>query len=139
MIGPGLESFTAMAVHAEVTGDEVKVHRVDCAVDCGLVLNPDIARAQMEGAVIMGRGLALREEVKFRDGAVVTSNFHDYGILRLPEAPPEIHIEFIGLEQRPTGLGEPGVPTFAPALANAIHAASGKRHRALPLQPGRAA
>jgi len=130
------ESYTAMAVHAEVKGNDIRVLRVDCAVDCGLVLNPDIATAQMEGAVIMGLGLALRTEVKFRNGAVVNSNFHDYPVLRIQEAPLEIHVEFIGLEQRSTGLGEPGVPTFAPALAHAIYAASGKRYRSVPFQAG---
>lgn len=128
-------SFTAMTVHAEVDGDTIRVHRVDCAVDCGLVLNPDIARAQMEGAVIMGLGLALRTEVRFKDGAVVNGNYNDYPVLRIGEAPPVINIEFIGQDYRSTGLGEPGVPTFAPALANAIHAATGKRYRAVPFQP----
>ena len=129
------ESYVAMVVHAEVDGNTVHVHRVDCAVDCGLVLNPDIATAQMEGAVIMGIGLALYTEVQFKDGAVVNSNFHDYPVLRMSEAPPEIHVEFIGQEATPTGLGEPGVPTLAPALANAIFAASGQRHRSLPIRP----
>lgn len=129
------ESYTAMVVHAEVAGEEIRVHRVDCAVDCGLVLNPDIATAQMEGAVIMGLGLALRTEVRFRNGAVVNSNFHDYPVLRIHEAPPEIHVAFIGEQHRSTGLGEPGVPTFAPALANAIFAASGKRYRSVPFFP----
>jgi isoquinoline 1-oxidoreductase beta subunit len=125
-----------MAVHAEVDGDDIKVHRVDCAVDCGLVLNPDQARAQMEGAVIMGMGLALHTEVSFKDGAVVNSNFHDYPVLRIPEAPPEIHVHFTYTGARPTGLGEPGVPTFAPALVNAVYAASGKRYRSIPIRPG---
>ncbi|MEM9303152.1 MAG: molybdopterin cofactor-binding domain-containing protein [Pseudomonadota bacterium] len=128
------ESYTAMAVHAEVDGEKIKVHRVDCVVDCGLVLNPDIATAQMEGAVIMGLGLALKTEIRFKDGAVVNSNFHDYPVLRINEAPPEINVAFIGQENRSTGLGEPGVPTFAPALANAIYAASGKRYRSVPIQ-----
>ena len=70
-------SYVAMAVHVEVDGDNIKVHRVDCAVDCGLVLNPDIATAQMEGAVIMGVGLTLDTEMSFKKGAVVNSNFHD--------------------------------------------------------------
>jgi isoquinoline 1-oxidoreductase beta subunit len=128
-------SYTAMAVQAEVEDDAIRVHRVDCAVDCGLVLNPDIATAQMEGAVIMGLGLALRTEVRFKDGAVVNSNFHDYPVLRIDEAPAVINVEFIGQQYRSTGLGEPGVPTFAPALANAVFAASGKRYRAVPFQP----
>lgn len=129
------ESYLAMAVHAEVNGDDIQVHRVDCAVDCGLVLNPDQATAQMEGAVMMGMSLALYTEVSFRDGAVVNSNFHDYPILRTNEAPPEIHVHFANSHARPTGLGEPGVPTFAPALVNAIYAASGKRYRSLPIKP----
>jgi isoquinoline 1-oxidoreductase beta subunit len=128
------DSYVAMVVHAEVNGEEVKVHRVDCAVDCGLVLNPDIAVAQMEGAVIMGIGHALYTEVRFRDGAVVNSNFHNYSLVKINDAPAEINVEFIGQENRPTGLGEPGVPTLAPALINAIYAASGKRHRSIPIK-----
>jgi isoquinoline 1-oxidoreductase beta subunit len=128
------ESYVSMVVHAEVDGDDVKVHRVDCAVDCGLVLNPDIATAQMEGAVIMGLGLALNTEISFKDGAVVNSNFHNYPVLRIREAPLEINVAFIGQENSPTGLGEPGVPTLAPALTNAIYAASGKRHRSIPIK-----
>jgi isoquinoline 1-oxidoreductase beta subunit len=129
------ESYLAMAVHAQVDGDDIKVLRVDCAVDCGLVLNPDQATAQMEGAVMMGMSLALYTEVTFKDGAVVNSNFHDYPVLRIGEAPPEINVHFVDSGYRPTGLGEPGVPTFAPALVNAIHAASGVRYRSLPIKP----
>jgi isoquinoline 1-oxidoreductase beta subunit len=87
----------------------------------------------MEGAVIMGIGLALNTEIKFEDGAVVNSNFHDYPVARISNAPEEINVEFIGQENTSTGLGEPGVPTFAPALINAIFDASGKRHRSLPI------
>ncbi|HEY5775538.1 MAG TPA: molybdopterin cofactor-binding domain-containing protein, partial [Xanthomonadales bacterium] len=128
-------SYVAMAVHVEVNGKKITVHRVDCAVDCGLVLNPDIATAQMEGAVIMGVGLALNTGIDFKNGAVVNSNFHDYPVLRIGEAPAEINVSFIGQDVTPTGLGEPGVPTLAPALANAIFAASGKRYRSLPIKP----
>ena len=128
-------SYVAMVVHVEVKGDDITVHRVDCAVDCGMVLNPEIATAQMEGAVIMGTGLALNTEISFENGAVVNSNFHDYPVLRNSGAPAEINIAFINQETNPTGLGEPGVPTLAPALANAIFAASGKRYRSLPMQP----
>jgi isoquinoline 1-oxidoreductase beta subunit len=123
-----------MVVHAEVVGNEVTVHRVDCAVDCGLVLNPDIATAQMEGAVIMGIGLALNTEIRFKNGAVVNSNFHNYPVLRIKDAPEEINVSFINQHITPTGLGEPGVPTLSPALANAIFAASGKRYRSLPIK-----
>ncbi len=129
------ESYLAMAVHVALDGDNIRVLRVDCAVDCGLVLNPDQARAQMEGAVIMGMSLALYTEITFRDGAVVNSNFDDYPVLRGSEAPPEINVYFTNTDAQPTGLGEPGVPTFAPALANAIYAAGGPRHRSLPMKP----
>lgn len=129
------ESYVAMVVHAAVDGDNITVKRVDCAVDCGLVLNPDQATAQMEGAVIMGMSLSLYTEVTFREGAVVNSNFHNYPVLRSNEAPPEIHVHFTNTDATPTGLGEPGVPTFAPALANAIRAAGGPRHRSLPIKP----
>ncbi|MEJ2534138.1 MAG: molybdopterin-dependent oxidoreductase [Gammaproteobacteria bacterium] len=132
------ESYAAMLVHVEVDGDDIRVHRVDCAVDCGLVLNPDQARAQMEGAVVMGMSLALYTEVTFEDGAVVNSNYNDYPVLEIHETPPEINVHFVDSDARPTGLGEPGVPTLAPALANAIHAATGKRYRALPMKPRRA-
>jgi isoquinoline 1-oxidoreductase beta subunit len=128
-------SYVAMAVHVEVDANRVKVNRVDCAIDCGLVLNPDIATAQMEGAVIMGIGLTLNTEINFRNGAVVNSNFHDYPVMRISEAPAEINVSFINQEASPTGLGEPGVPTLAPALANAIFAANGKRYRSLPIKP----
>ena len=128
-------SYVAMVVHVEANGDDITVQRVDCAVDCGLVLNPDIATAQMEGAIIMGVGLALNTEISFEDGAVVNSNFHDYPVLHIGDAPAEMNISFINQGVSPTGLGEPGVPTLAPALANAVFAASGKRHRSLPINP----
>ena len=124
-----------MIAHVEVDGDNITVHRVDCAVDCGLVLNPDIATAQMEGAIIMGLGLAMNTEIRFKNGAVVNSNFHDYPVLSISETPTEINVSFVGQDYRPTGLGEPGVPTTAPALANALFAATGKRYRSLPIKP----
>jgi isoquinoline 1-oxidoreductase beta subunit len=127
-------SYAAMVAHVEVNGDDIIVHRFDCAIDCGLVLNPDIAVAQMEGAIVMGMSLALNPEISFKDGAVVNSNFHDYPVLRINQTPAEINVSFIGQEHRSTGIGEPGVPTTAPALANAIFAASGKRYRSLPIK-----
>jgi isoquinoline 1-oxidoreductase beta subunit len=127
-------SYVAMAMHVEVKGKEITIHRVDCAVDCGLVLNPDIASAQIEGAVIMGLGFALNPEISFKDGAVVNSNFDDYPILAIGEAPAEINVGFVGQQYRSTGIGEPGVPVTAPALANAIFAATGKRHRSWPIK-----
>jgi isoquinoline 1-oxidoreductase beta subunit len=127
-------SYAAMAAQVEVNGRHIKVHRFDCAIDCGLVLNPDIATAQMEGAVTMGLGFALNPDISFKDGAVVNSNFHDYPILGISEAPTEISVGFVGQHYRSTGIGEPGVPTTAPALANAIYAATGKRYRTMPFK-----
>jgi isoquinoline 1-oxidoreductase beta subunit len=127
-------SYAAMVAQVEVNGNDIIVHRVDCAVDCGLVLNPDIATAQMEGAVIMGMGIAFKRVISFKDGAVVNSNFHDYPLPRMGDAPTEINVSFIGQDYRSTGIGEPGVPTTAPALVNAIYAASGVRYRSLPIK-----
>jgi isoquinoline 1-oxidoreductase beta subunit len=129
-------SYAAMVAHVEVNDGELTVHRFDCAVDCGLVLNPDIATAQMEGAVVMGMNLALNPQISFKDGAVVNSNFHDYPLLRIDQMPAEINVSFIGQEHQSTGIGEPGVPTTAPALSNAIFAASGKRYRTMPIKVG---
>ena len=130
-------TYVAMAVHVEVNGDDIKVLNVDCAVDCGLVLNPDSAKAQMEGAVVMGTALSLRTEVVFREGAVVNTNFHNYPVLRINEM-PNVDVHFVDSDYPPTGLGEPGLGPFAPALSNAVFAASGKRYRDLPFTPSTA-
>ena len=123
-----------MAVHVRVTGDNTEVLNVECAVDCGQVLNKDGATAQQEGAVVMGMSLSLYTEIVFKDGAVVNSNFHDYPVLRINEM-PNVNVHFVDSDYPPTGLGEPGVAPFPPALTNAIFAASGKRHRDLPIKP----
>ncbi|WP_371372222.1 xanthine dehydrogenase family protein molybdopterin-binding subunit [Thalassotalea aquiviva] len=128
------QSYVAMAVHVKVDGDNIEVVNVDCAIDCGQVLNTDGATAQMEGAVVMGMSLALYTEVTFKDGAVVNSNFHDYPVLRINEM-PNVRVHIMDSDHPPTGLGEPGVSPFAPALTNAIFAATGKRYRDLPIKP----
>jgi isoquinoline 1-oxidoreductase beta subunit len=127
-------TYVAMAVRVEVNGDDIKVLEVDAVVDCGQVLNTDSATAQMEGAVVMGMSLSLRTEVVFREGAVVNSNFHNYPVLRINEM-PQVNVHFVENDFKPTGLGEPGLGPFAPALANAVFAASGKRYRDLPFKP----
>jgi len=127
-------TYAAHVVEASVDADgRIRVHRVDCVMDCGRVVNPDRVRAQMEGAVIMGLTLALHGEITMRDGATVQSNFHDYPILRLNET-PDIHVHLVESEDLPTGVGEPGLPPLAPALANAVFAATGRRLRDLPLK-----
>jgi isoquinoline 1-oxidoreductase beta subunit len=127
-------SYVAMAVKVEVNGDDIKVLNVDCVIDCGQVLNKDGATAQMEGAVVMGMSLALSTEVSFRNGAVVNSNFHDYPVMRINDM-PHVNVHIVDSDIKPTGLGEPGVAPFAPALANAVFAASGKRYRDIPFKP----
>lgn len=123
-----------MAVRVEVNGDDIKVLQVDTAIDCGQILNTNGATAQMEGAVVMGMCLALRTEINFKDGAVVNSNFHDYPVIRINEM-PRVNVHIVDSGHNPTGLGEPGVAPFAPALSNAVFAASGKRYRDIPFKP----
>jgi CO/xanthine dehydrogenase Mo-binding subunit len=131
------EAFgTIVAQVAEVSiaaDDSIRVHRVCCAVDCGLAVNPDIVRQQMEGAILFGLSAALYGEISIEDGAVQQSNFHDYRVLRMADSPAiDVHIISGGTE--PSGIGEPGVPPIAPAVANAVYAATGKRLRTLPLR-----
>jgi isoquinoline 1-oxidoreductase subunit beta len=127
-------TYAAMAVLVEVNGDDIKVLEVHSAIDCGQVLNTDGATAQMEGAVVMGMSYALRTEIVFKNGAVQNGNFHQYPVLRINEM-PKVHAYFMENDYAATGLGEPGLGPFAPALSNAVFAASGKRYRDLPFKP----
>jgi isoquinoline 1-oxidoreductase beta subunit len=125
---------TYVAQVAEVSvapGGKIKVDRVVCAVDCGVPVNPDVIKAQMEGGIGFGLGAALSGAITLKAGKVEQSNFHDYQVLRLEDMPAvEVHI--VPSTERPTGVGEPGVPPIAPALSNAVFAATGKRIRTLP-------
>jgi isoquinoline 1-oxidoreductase subunit beta len=128
------DSYVAQVVEASVEKNgNVRVHRVVCAVDCGRVINPDIVKAQMEGGIIFGLTAALKTEITIEDGRVQQKNFHDYQMLRMFES-PEIEVFIVPSEENPTGVGEPGVPPVAPALTNAIFAATGKRIRRLPIR-----
>ncbi len=120
-------------VAVEASG-AIHVERVFAVVDCGIVVNPDNARAQIEGGVLFGLSAALGERITIDQGRVAQSNFHDYPLLRLPDA-PRVEVEFIASTEPPGGLGEPGTAAIAAALVNAIHAASGKRIRELPITP----
>ena len=129
-------TYVATVVEAAVDDKgNVAVPRVDVAVDCGPTVNPDRVRAQMEGAVIMGLGLALMTEISFKGGKVQQSNFDDYQVLRISDAPHETHVHIVphGFDLPLGGVGEPGVPPVAPALLNAVYAAKGTRIRSLPL------
>ncbi len=130
------ESFNSyVAQVVEVTAGKdgaFTVDRVVCAVDCGIAVNPDVIAAQMEGGLGYGLSAALRESVELVDGEVQEGNFDRYRPLRINEMPTvEVHIVPSG--EAPTGVGEPGLPPLAPALANALHAATGKRIRKLPV------
>lgn len=127
-------SVCAEVVELSVEGAKVRVHRVVCVLDCGLVLNPDIVRAQMESAIVFGLSAALKQEINFRKGRVQQFNFHQYRLLRMNEM-PRIEVHIAPGEGDPTGVGEPGLPPIAPALTNAIFAATGKRIRKLPVEP----
>jgi isoquinoline 1-oxidoreductase beta subunit len=121
---------------AEVTVSEagqVKLDRVVCAIDCGIAINPDTVKAQMEGGIVYGLSAALHGEITFKDGRVEQNNFNDYPALRMNEM-PKIEVHLVGSSAPPSGVGEPGVPPIAPALCNAIFAATGKRVRKLPIR-----
>ena len=109
-----------------------RVERVVCAVDCGGVVNPDTVAAQMEGAIVFALSAALHGEITLRDGAVEQLGFDDYPILRMRDT-PEIEVHLVPSRRAPGGVGEPGVPPLAPAVANALYAATGRRLRRLPL------
>ena len=115
---------------------ELSIPRVDIAVDCGPQINPDRIRSQLEGACIMGLSLALTGEITFKDGRAEQGNFHEYEVIRSMDAPREIRVHFIkhDFDVPLGGVGEPATPPIAPALCNAIFAATGKRIRDLPLR-----
>jgi isoquinoline 1-oxidoreductase beta subunit len=126
-------SFVAEVAEVTVQDDgRYSVDRVVCAVDCGIAVNPDIVRAQMEGGIGYGLSAAMREEITLVDGAVRQSNFTDYQPLRIGDMPVvEVHI--VPSPEAPSGVGEPGVPPIAPAVANALRAVTGKSVRRLPI------
>ena len=126
---------TDVAEIAEVSVEngKIRVHKVTCVLDCGQAVNPDIVRSQMEGAVIYGLTAALYGGLNLENGAIKESNFHDYPMLRMNES-PEIEVIIIDSGTEPTGVGEPGLPPIAPAVANAVYKATGQRLRSLPLK-----
>jgi isoquinoline 1-oxidoreductase beta subunit len=128
---------TSVAQVAEITvGSDggVKVDRVVCAVDCGVAINPDVIRAQMEGGVAFGLSAILYGAITLKNGKVEQSNFDDYRMLRIDEM-PKVEVHIVPSTEAPTGVGEAVVPPIGPALSNAIFAATGKRVRTLPLSP----
>ena len=112
----------------------VKVNRIVAAVDCGPFVNPDTIKAQIEGGIIEALSTALKEEVMFSNGGVKSENFDDYKIIRMSEI-PEIEVHIVKSKEAIGGIGEPGVPPLAPAVANAVFNATGARIRRIPLTP----
>ncbi|MET1255063.1 xanthine dehydrogenase family protein molybdopterin-binding subunit [Aliikangiella maris] len=126
-------SYVATIVEVSMKNGKLKIEAIHSAVDIGKALNPDRIRSQMEGAAIFASSLALYGEITAKQGVIEQSNFHDYPIARMSDI-PEIHTYIVKSDALPTGIGEPGVPPFSPALCNAIFAASGQRYRDLPLK-----
>ena len=126
-------SYVASVVEVSVVDGKVKVDKIWTVADCGTVVNQDTVRAQLEGAAIFGLSLAFYGNITASDGIIDQSNYHDYEMLRIHQA-PEIQVEIVESSDVPTGIGEPGVPVIAPALINAIFDATGTRYRSLPLK-----
>jgi isoquinoline 1-oxidoreductase beta subunit len=125
---------TAHVVEVSVVGGMVRVHRVVCAIDCGIVINPDMVEAQMEGGILFGLTAALKGEITLENGRVQQGNFHDYPLWRIDEM-PEVEVHIVDSEREPQGVGEMAVPPILPALLNAVYAATGKRIRHIPIRP----
>jgi isoquinoline 1-oxidoreductase beta subunit len=127
-------SYVATVVEVQVdSSGTLKIPNVWTVADCGKIVHPERVRGQFEGAAVFGASLALMGEITASDGRVDQSNFHDYPVTRINQAPVRTHVQIIESNAAPAGVGEPGVPPFAPALCNAIFVATGKRIRELPL------
>ena len=127
-------SWTAQVAEVSCTkSGDIRVHRIACAIDCGQALNPDTIRAQIEGGIALGLSAALKEEVEIAEGRLTKTSLSDYPILRYSEM-PEVDVQIIANGEPPGGVGEPPVPLVAPAVANAVFAATGKRLRTMPLR-----
>ena len=131
-----IQSFdTYVAQVAEVSVDKgrVKVHRIVCALDCGQVINPEIVEQQAVGGIVFGLTQTLKGEITIDRGRVVQANYNTYDMLRMKEA-PRVEVYIVPSKETPTGMGEPAVPPVAPAVCNAVFAATGKRIRRLPIR-----
>ena len=129
------KSFVAQVAQVKVEGNNFTVQKVWCVVDCGIAVNPDVIKAQMEGGIGFALSAIKYGEITFNKGKVNQSNFFDYQMLRINEM-PEVEVHIAKSSEAPTGVGEPGVPPLAPAIANAIFAVTGKRIRKLPIKLG---
>jgi isoquinoline 1-oxidoreductase beta subunit len=138
-VAEAFHTYVAQVAEVTVGSDgKIKVDRVVCAVDCGIAVNPDVIAAQMEGGIGFGLGAALYGAITLKDGKVEQSNFDSYQVLRIDDM-PKVEVHIVPSTQAPTGVGEPGVAPIGPAVANAVFAATGKRHRVLPFASASAA
>jgi isoquinoline 1-oxidoreductase beta subunit len=126
-------SFVAQVAEVSIERGAVRVHRVVCAVDCGVVINPDTVVAQMESGIVYGLTAALKGEITVRNGRIEQGNFNDYPLLRIDEM-PEVEVHIVKSVEAPGGVGEPGTPPIAPAVANAVFALTGRPVRKLPIR-----
>ena len=127
-------TYVAQVAEVSIVNSQIKVHKVYCSVDCGQTVNPMTIRAQIQGSIIYGMGATLNSEMTVKDGRVNESNFDDYPVVRFDES-PQIKVAILKNQEKPGGVGEPGLPPIAPAIANAVFAALGKRLRQLPILP----
>jgi isoquinoline 1-oxidoreductase beta subunit len=125
-------SVVAQVAEVTVSGDKISVDRVVCAVDCGIAVTPDVVKAQMQSGIGYGLSAALYGRITLTDGHVDQNNFHQYQVLRINEMPRLIEVYIVPSTNPPSGVGEPGTPPIAPAVANAVRAASGIRLHTLP-------
>jgi isoquinoline 1-oxidoreductase beta subunit len=126
-------SWVAQVAEVSVEGGQIRVHRVVCAIDCGIAVNPLSIAAQMESGIAFGLGAALHGAITIQEGRVLEGNFNGYRVLRLNEM-PRVDVEIVESREKSGGAGEPGTPPIAPAVANAVFALTGKRLRALPFR-----
>jgi isoquinoline 1-oxidoreductase beta subunit len=126
-------TYVATVVQAEVKDQQVKIQRVDTALDAGTIVNPLIAKQQFEGAAVMGTSIAFYGEISATNGVIDQSNFDTFQVARMNVAPRETNVYIVESDAPPAGIGEPGLPPVAPAIYNAIFAATGKRIREMPL------
>jgi isoquinoline 1-oxidoreductase beta subunit len=127
----------AVEISLERTSGKIRVHKVWAAIDGGVIVQPAAARANVESGILYGLSSVLHERITIRDGAVEQSNFHDYSVMRMSDLPEELHVRFVDVDTRPTGLGEIGNPFIAGAISNAFYRLTGKRLRHLPFTPER--
>jgi len=126
-------TWVAQVARVSIEDNQVKVKEVHCAVDCGTVINPAIVKAQISSGIIYGLSATLKSKITIKDGRVEQGNFDDFEVLRMDET-PKIHVHLVESDAPPKGVGEPGLPPIAPAVTNAVYAATGKRFRDLPIQ-----